>query len=374
MKQHIPLAKPQREIMGEFYRIKPTRVIFDKRERKDLWSKATKHEDFDLRKTREVCPALVHQIERSYDNGDNIQSAVFSECVYAQTLANMFGLIVFVNCYEDAHFVPDNVLSLLHSYNLVARYAYSTKDKRRMLIEAGGHGGIDSALLTVIDLNVYTIEFKEPYSKTSEPDLPSYTESGRLRITDEFITVYPQFKPMLAEQKGLNFFDNMGHNINDFSDESIQCAVNNNYVGKKFADVICTEDKKGYLVMMPSNQVSVWAKLQGEIRPSGRNNFTVWTPLALERFLSDMGGTVQDGTVSIALDKVVPRKERGGDGKVSGYKINPLFFVRIEHCTVTSGIVSFDLRYVRQLKPTIAAKMDFRGLEYTKGRKYYIGQ
>ena len=74
-----------------------------------------------------------------------------------------------------------------------------------MLIQAGGCGGIDSALITVMDLNVYTIEFKEPGAKTSEPDLPKYGEDGKIVITDDFISRYPQFEAMLREQKDLNF-------------------------------------------------------------------------------------------------------------------------------------------------------------------------
>jgi hypothetical protein len=46
-------------------------------------------------------------------------------------------------------------------------------------------------------------------------------------------------------------------------------AVSENYIGSKKADVICTEDKFGNLVMLPSNEVGQWAELEGEIRPSG---------------------------------------------------------------------------------------------------------
>ncbi len=130
-----------------------------------------------------------------------------------------------------------------------------------MLIQAGGYGGIDSALITVIDLVIYTIEFKEPGAKTSEPDLPKYGEDGMLRITKDFLGRYPQFEAMLNEHRDLNFFENIGHNIRDFSEESIKIAVSNNYVNK-YANVICTEDTEGFLVMMPANQVQLWSRLK----------------------------------------------------------------------------------------------------------------
>ena len=93
MEERIPLTKLQNEIMKEFYSFKPTKVIFDKKKRDLLWKEATKRSnDFDLASLEKVCPALAHQILKSYESGKNIQPAVFSECVYAQTIANMFNL------------------------------------------------------------------------------------------------------------------------------------------------------------------------------------------------------------------------------------------------------------------------------------------
>ena len=201
----IPLTRLQKEIMQEFYSIAQTKVIFSKTERKKLWELAKKRStDIDLQELKIKCPALEHQIQKSFEYGSNIQPAVFSECVYAQTFANMLKLDLFINCTNEPGFIPSQVVCLINSYNLVPRYVYSTKDKRRMLIQAGGCGGIDSALITVIDLVIYTIEFKEPSAKASEPDLPKYGEDGKLIVTKKFLSDYPQFEAMLNEQKDLN--------------------------------------------------------------------------------------------------------------------------------------------------------------------------
>lgn len=366
----IPLTKLQKEIMEEFYSYSPLKVIYNKRERNKLWKLTTARQNINFEEIRKNCPALAHQIEKSYDSGHNIQSAVFSECVYAQTFANMFNLKVFTNCLENHSFIPENVLSLLKSYSLYPRYAYSNNDKSRMLIQAGGCNGIDSALITIIDLNIYTIEFKEPGAKTSEPDLPKYKEDGNLLVTAEFLERYPQFKEMLEEQKNLNFFSKIGSNENNFSVESVNIAVTNNYT-KKYADVICTEDVDGYLVMLPVNQISLWAEIVGEIRPAGRNHYNVWTPKALKKFIEEKGGTINDNLVSINKNNLTFRKERGGNHRVSGYKINPLFFVYLKHCAYNGDIVSFDLNKVQQLNPTITGKMFFKKLKYSNVRDYY---
>jgi len=367
----VPLTKLQREIMSEFYSIKPTRVIFNKTERDDLWEKAISREsniDFALLDSK--CPALSHQIRKSYESGKNIQSATFSECVYAQTFANMLSLEKFVNCLEDSDFIPDSIKQLLKSYHLFPRYSYSNANKSRMLIQAGGCNGIDSALITVINLNIYTIEFKEPSAKTSEPDLPKYKEDGILRVTDKFLLRYPQFNEMLKEQTGLNFFEVMGSNINKFSKESIDIAISNNYT-KKYADVICTEDINGYLVMIPANQVSNWANIVGEIRPAGRNHYDVWTPNALKRFLMNKKAKFNGNKVTINKEQLGIRTERGGNKRVSGYKINPLFFIYTKHCEVKGSLVSFDIGKVQQLNPTITGKMFFRELKYDEVKEYY---
>ncbi len=369
----IPLTKLQKEIMAEFYHCAPHKVIFNKTARTRLWKKATAKEDLDLDSIRVKCPALAHRIEKSYETGGNIQSAVFSECVYAQTLADMLHLEIFTNCTENHAFIPQRILALLQSYNLSPRYAYSNRNKSRMLIQAGGCKGIDSALITVIDLNIYTIEFKEPGAKTCEPDLPKYREDGKLLITTDFLKRYPQFEQMLMEQRDLNFFDIIGSNEHDFSPESVNIAVTNNYV-KKYADVVCTEDVDGYLVMMPANQISLWAEIVGEIRPAGRNHYNVWTPNALKSFIEEKGGTIVHSIATMEKSKLAIRKERGGHGKISGYKINPLFFIYTRHCTDLGDFIRFDLHDVQQLNPTIAGKMFFKSLQYGNVKKYYFNE
>lgn len=367
-----PLQSTQKEIMSEFYSIRPSKVLLTKQKRNNLWKAAVAHRTLDFDGLKRISPALEHQIRKAYsENGRNIQPAVFSECIYAQTYANMLGLNLFVNCIETPDFIPDSVSRLLKSYSLVPRYVYLAPDRRRMLVQAGGCGGIDCALISVPNSKVLTIEFKEPYAKTSEPDLPKYGEDGKLILTDDFNRRYPQFRSMMEEHIGLRFFEVMGNNIRDFSAESINIAVSNNYT-KKFADVICTEDTKGVLTMVPSNHAASWAATEGEIRPAGRNHYNVWTPGALRNFLGKMGATMSGNVVAIRKSCLNERRARCGGGTVTGYKINPLFFVYIKDCRVQGDIVQFDISAVQQLNPTIAAKVDFRKtLKYDEVARYY---
>ncbi|MGI6768736.1 MAG: hypothetical protein ACOX43_06630 [Bacilli bacterium] len=373
MDTKIPLTKPQSEIMKEFYCKNPTKVLFNKNERNQLWEYAkTRNEIPSKYNLKEVCPALQNEINQSYTSGNNIQAAVFSECVYAQTLANMFQLTTFNNCRESSSHIPISVMNLLNSYALVPRYSYSTPDRKRMLIQAGGHGGIDSALITVIDLNIYTIEFKEPGAKTSEPDLPKYGEDGKLISNSKFSQKYPQFTEMLNQHLGLNFFEHMGSNVNDFTFDSINRAISDNYSSSnKYAHVCCTEDIHGFLVMMPINQIQLWARVEGEIRPSGRNHYSVWTPKALQRFIINLGGKIENNIVSLPIEKLEIRKERGGNNAISGYKITPLFFVYLKDSKIENNTLKCNFKSIRQLNPTISAKVFFEKLDYKEVKQYY---
>jgi len=374
MSSKIPLTKPQKEIMEEFYKKFPTKVIFNKKTRDYLWS-LTKNrknipEEYDLNK----CPALKKEIEKSYNCGNNIQSAVFSECVYAQTLANMFELELFDDCRESTVHIPKKVLNLLESYLLTPRYSYSSKDYRRMLIQAGGHNGVDSALITVVDLNIYTIEFKESAAKTSEVDLPKYGEDGKLIINNKFKQKYPQFVKMLEEalDKNKNIFNEMGHNINDFTYESIYQAISNNYsLPNKYAHVCCTEDKKGYLTMMPTNQIQLWGDIEGEIRPAGRNSYSVWTPNRLKKIIQSLDGKINNNVVTIPIKNLKTSKARGGNNNISRYKISPIFFVRKKNVKISGNVLECQFNDIKQLNPTITAKVFFKNLDYFDVKKYY---
>jgi hypothetical protein len=284
-------------------------------------------------------------------------------------LANIFKLPVFEN-YDSNPTIDDNVLTLLNSYYLVPRYVYANKNKTEFLIQAGGCGGVDSALIHLTDKAIYSIEFKEAQARATTADLPKYEEDGNIVISNNFVTNYPFYKDMLEENKNLNFFETMGHNIYSFSSASIRKAIINNYnTTKKYADVIVTIDKHDCLVMLPANQVDLFARLEGEIR-GGRNCYKVWTPKKLVYFIKQIGGKVDGNNVSIDANKITTGKPRGGTG-VSRYKINPLFFVRVGDATNNNGVVSFSLDKVQQLNPCITAKMFFDDLEYSNVIEHY---
>ena len=240
-------------------------------------------------------------------------------------------------------------------------------------MQAGGNNGVDCALVDLVKQKYFSIELKEPYAKTPEPDLPKYSENGDLIVTQEFLDQYPQFESMLDDTfaKELNFFLHAGKNFNKFTEMCVETAANESYIGKKSAHVVCTEDKSGNLVMLPAHHIGIWASLVGEIRPAGRNRYSVWTPIWFTEYVIDLSGEVKDGRVSVPISKVKRIKQRGGT-KASGYKIGSLFYVKADACSEGPHMLGFAFDEVKQLNPTIAVKINFKSLKGEEVKSYYF--
>lgn len=370
-----PITQEQRRLVNEFYATEPQKVLLDKNERKALWERFKANRDIeDFTAFEFTCPALFAEVEKAIRNNNNVQSAVFSECVYAQAIANQYELTEFATGASASDWLSRESEKSLAAIGMHPRYMYRNSSHQRLLVQAGGHAGVDSALISILDDEIITLEFKEPGSKASEPDLPPYGPDGLITISAEFLQANPQFASMVREKvsEGLNFFDHIGNNINDFSSASIERAVTENYAARKKAAAICTEDTSGLLTLVPVGQVHRWARLEGEIRPAGRNDYPVWTPERLQKSIELIGGNVRDGMVQVPIVALVEGKQRGGSA-ISRLKIDSLFFVRTKDAEITSGIANFALNNVRQLRPTITAKMFFEGLEYEAVKQEYLG-
>ena len=374
MKNDSVLSKAQKKMMKQFYSQPAVKVAFNTVERKKIWNEFKKTRSLEKYSHLETkVPAIFAELKKSLVNKKNIQPAVFSECVYAQALADKFKLSVFEN-----HIISEGLnfdfqdIHIADAENLNVRYSYSNYEKNMSIVQAGGASGVDCALISFEERIATMIELKEPYARNSAPDLPKYGEDGYLVSSDKFELENPQFKSMLEEQikKDFNVFDHVGKNFSNFSSESIKTAVTENYAGIKFADFICTEDSSGFLVLIPSSHVANWAVLEGELRPTGRNSYPVWTPKKLANVLREKGASIIDETVTMPLASFKQSKARGGE-TISRFKISPLFFIRSVDVEITKGSVTFKLGSVKQNIPDITTKMNFKNLQVSEVKKYY---
>lgn len=375
MDHSLKLSSSQRKVLKEFYRGPEIKIAFNKKERKKIWTEFKK--DKNIKKyayLEKITPAFFAELNKSLENKKNLQSAVFSECVYAQSLADKFSLSIFENHINNEGIkFSFGGIEIPRAEHLTIRYSYARKDKQQCLVQAGGASGVDCALISFEDKIATMIELKEPFAKTSEPNLPKYGEDGYLISSDKFEQENPQFKSMVEEliKQKFNIFDRLGKNFYEFSSESIKTAVKENYVGEKFADFICTEDSSGYLVLIPTSHVGDWAKLSGELRPTGRNRCPVWTPKKLMSVLHEKGGSVKGEVVSMPISSFKQAKERGGE-KTSRFKISPLFFVRSENVEKLGDRVHFKIDTVEQNIPDITTKLNFKKLQVSTVKDFYI--
>lgn len=368
------LTDAQKDLIGEYYSLPLRQVAMDKKERNSLWSDfKTSRRATGILADPGVPAALRAEVDRALDSGNNVQSAIMSECVYADALARHLGLFEFWDVRADKGLLDQALRDRLQARGIAPRYVYSAPNNSRVLVQAGGFGGVDAVLVSGRG-EFLSIEFKEPAAKTSEPDLPKYGEDGDACLTPAWSTKNPQFVPMMNEQlaQGLNFFKVAGSNVHTFSEESVLHAVSENYTGEKLADVICTEDVNGVLTMIPSNQVAAWATLKGEVRPAGRNAYAVWTMGHLLKTMEAMGDVDARGIARVPVSALTQAGPRGGTG-ISRYKISPLFFVRAGRVRIQGGTAAFRIEHVQQLNPTISAHMFFKTLRAQQVKEYYIG-
>jgi hypothetical protein len=375
MNESLVLTDAQKTLLSDFYSKPKNRVLLNKLERDKIWKDFKNNRSIEKYADLEISmPALYFELLKASSSKKNIQAAVFSECVYTQALAEKYSLNIFHQhiTQKDKRItvngIPESALN-----DLSIRYSYSNEDQSLILVQAGGAGSVDCALIAPTKNLFSMIEFKEFYSRTSDPNLPKYGDDGFLITSEKFDRKYPQFKSMLEEQiaKKLNLLDSIGGNIHEFSTASIEKAVSENYTGSKKADVICTEDKFANLVMLPANEVGQWAKLEGEIRPSGRNSTRVWSHDKLLKDISSLGGKIKNGNVEIQTSLLKPRDEVGGT-RQSGLKLNALFFVRVENIKTNGDLSIFKIDDVKQLIPSIAAKVKFIDLDFEDVKNNYL--
>lgn len=372
--QEVELSQGQKYALQLFYESADTKVKVRKAQRDLIWNTFVSTRSIDsVSGLDEVAPAFYSEVEKAIESDRNLQPAVFSECVYSQALAEKLDLSQFSSYPNGKKFQIDHFFSDADKIKeFTMRYSYSNENEKKTLIQAGGAGAVDCALVCIDENVVVRIELKEPYARTSDVNLPKYAEDGILITSEKFTKKYPQFTNMLNEHlsAGFNVFDHLGNNIGNFLAENIESAVTDNYAGDKYADVICTEDSSGFLVMLPANHSSRWASLEGEMRPTGRNSCKVWTPKKLQKTLDDKHAKDIGEFTVMDLSKLVTSNARGSK-KTSRYKISPLFFVHAADITIEGGEAKFKRNKIKQNIPSISAKVNFKELDVKEVRKFY---
>ena len=256
-------------------------------------------------------PAMYKSFIACYESGRYLQSGYLTEINICATLAQQFHL------EYDADITEANL-----------RHQYS--NGRIILKEFGGCGMSD---IQLVDENghITTIEVKEPLSLGGDFDL-GITEEGKLfpkiAATREFPEAAQKILDEFNEMDSI--FNHLGHNI-PLSNTDYLKSMLDSYVGDKQIDYIATYSKDNDLIYFPVSELVDHVDFKGsEIRTAGKNKVNVYTPNAFKKAMNDIGCTIDaNNVVSIPKNAVGYRTARGSNGRITGIKINSIFYFEI---------------------------------------------
>lgn len=256
-------------------------------------------------------PAMYKSFIACYESGRYLQPGYLTEINICATLAQQLHL------RYDADVIEINL-----------RHQYS--DGRIFLKEFGGCGMSD---IQLIDENghITTIEVKEPLSLGGDFDL-GITEEGKLFPKIAATREFPEAAQKILDEFNAidSIFNHLGHNI-PLSNTDYLKSILNSYVGDKQIDYIATYSKDNDLIYFHVSELIDHVDFKGsEIRIAGKNKVNVYTPNAFRKAMNDIGCVINaKNIVSIPKNVVGYRTARGSNGRITGIKINSIFYFEI---------------------------------------------
>ena len=90
------LTEIQKTLLSDFYNKPKNGVLLNKAARDKIWKDFKKNKSIEKYSDLEISmPALYLELTKACSSKKNLQSAVFSECVYTQALAEKYSLSIF---------------------------------------------------------------------------------------------------------------------------------------------------------------------------------------------------------------------------------------------------------------------------------------
>lgn len=260
-------------------------------------------------------PAMYKSFVACYESGRYLQPGYLTEINICATLAQQLDLTYDENIVEG---------NLRHQYSSGCVF----------LKEFGGCGMSDIQLVDESGC-VTTIEVKEPLSLGGDFDL-GITEEGKLFPKIAATREFPKAAQQILDEFNAtdSIFNHLGHNI-PLSNTDYLKSMLDSYIGDKQIDYIATYSKDNDLVYFPVSELVDHVDFKGsEIRTAGKNKVNVYTPNAFKKAMSDIGCIINtNNIVAIPKNAIGYRTARGSNGRITGIKINSIFYFEIEDIT-----------------------------------------
>ncbi|CDE07572.1 putative uncharacterized protein [Bacillus sp. CAG:988] len=300
------------------------------------------------------------EVERQFEINKRLQSGTLCECVMAETIANIYNLDSFADVFHTyIRELPANILYRLRDDNnrILCRYIYYNKeDLNTFLIQYGNPTRYDADLY--IDNQIVKLEFKDRIARAGEKET-EYDDNGKLIYSEKFAEENPDYIPLIERfNEEYNIIDLPGNYQID--DEDDKKAMLKAYFKNLGFESLVSVDENSQLVAITEDCIEVhdgkeFLSLAGsEIRRAGKNSYSVFTKELLKKSIEEINGSINDDIVKIPKEKMT---DRINNGRVTGKKINHLFFVKIENIKEDSEYYIFSLSNIKQLKPTLCVHM-----------------
>ncbi len=287
-------------------------------------------------------PAMFRSFSSCYDSGKNLQPGYLTEINICATLAKLYQLDYVENITE---------LNLRHLYS---NEFYTLKE----------YGNCDASdiYLTNSQGKTITIEVKEPLSLGGDFDL-CITEEGKLYPKLAAGRIFPEAAQKILDSfnENDNIFNHLGHNIPLTNSDYLE-NIMNSYLNNKQIDYIATYSKDNGLIYFPANELIKHVDFKGsEIRSAGKNKVKVYTPKAFREAMNSVDCILIKDTVAIPKDKVEYRYARGSNGRISGIKINSIFYFEMKDIFKEDELYYYTkISSGKQLKQSISVHLNIK--------------
>ena len=309
-----------------------------------------------------------YEIEKQYTQKKALQPGILSECNYIETLARILKL----NKCLDFDKTPLNKIPLecrnyinsgYQTFSAARYLYYNPKNPNMFIFQYGNPASGDAEI--IIDENKVRLEFKERNAKAGEYDITGlYNDDGKLLISEDFRNKTPEYIPFIEKfNKETSVIEQIGHNYNNF-DEETKIASIIEYFTRHDIDAIVSSTNENELVIITPECVKVdlpngkriITTENSEIRISGRNHGKIFTQKIFKETLKQIKAQqISDGKYEIHMDnKYVEIVKGRGSNIPTRIKINKIFFIEMKNIQINDDKITFDIKDVRQLRPSIS--------------------
>jgi hypothetical protein len=307
-----------------------------------------------------------YEIEKQFANKKALQPGILAECVYSQCLANLLDLHTCLDLdLTSFNLVPSQVGKFIQQsskYFSAARYLYYGDYNDRYLIQYGNPEAGDARI--VYCNNEVIIEFKENKAKAGEYDLLC-DENGKLIVPQNAVDKTSHLQWCIDYfNQDFNIFDILGSNKKLENVAKMKDSIVT-YFEKNKIDLLISSVNNELIAIKPEdivlqvNDHSIIETSGSEIRTTGRNKTSLFTPDTFFKLLKNEGATISNNKI-ITMPQLNNNaygfiQERGKEkGSYRYYKLAYSFCVLIKNIEFHDGLITFSIDNVLQKKPTIS--------------------